>query len=72
MGFDRNIEGDEAHATLLDQLQSLVRRWREEADDYTGVMYYNDGDKERDDGRRAQKDADADELQGIIDGHIYN
>lgn len=72
MGFDRNYEADEAYSSLVSQLQSLVARWREEANDYTGVMYYNDGDKEVDRGRRTQKEIDADELQSIIDGHIYN
>lgn len=72
MGYDRDISGDEAHAALLQQLMALVERWREESRNYTGVMYYNNCDKEADEASRARQDNLADELQAVIDGHLYN
>jgi len=63
---------DVALGYLIQNLQTLVDTWRKDAADYTGVMYYNEGDRERDLGRRSGMLNAADELQGVLDGYYYN
>jgi len=55
---------------LRSDLQALEDDLRERVDDYTGVMYYHDGDREIDLGRRYGYEAAADELGSLIIRHF--